>query len=151
MLKKKTIAQNYFNSGVFYEKQLENGECFHLTAGFLVKSKCLGGFQYLICSKELFDVKKLVDLSIKTANYSNNYCSKFTIRCPERGICISRLSLCDGVKDCPSGFDEKDCNQELYFNCDKNQKAHIKFVCNHRKDCTNGQDEKNCSKFLNLK
>ncbi len=46
-------------------------------------------------------------MNLRLINAYNTTCPANLFNC-SHGPCISTLSLCDGVKDCPMGEDEKD-------------------------------------------
>ena len=52
-------------------------------------------------------------------------CGADQVLCKINGQCISKSSVCDGVKDCPDGGDETLCE----YNCESSVKALKSFQC----------------------
>lgn len=58
------------------------------------------------------------------------------------------MEVCDGINDCLLGEDEKNCQQNIMFECKSvKQKIHVQNVCNFIPDCLDESDEKFCGKF----
>ncbi|KAG9338884.1 hypothetical protein JZ751_025324, partial [Albula glossodonta] len=54
--------------------------------------------------------------------------------CTVNGLCVP---ACDGIKDCPNGLDER--------NCEDSQCVEYFKVCDQHPDCEHGMDEENCT------
>ncbi|XP_007231264.3 transmembrane protease serine 6 isoform X2 [Astyanax mexicanus] len=63
--------------------------------------------------------------------------------CSVNGLCVP---ACDGVSDCPSGLDERNCVCIAQYQCPEDSQCVDYYkVCDQHPDCTNGDDEKNCT------
>uniref|UniRef100_A0A131XU10 Putative low-density lipoprotein receptor n=1 Tax=Ixodes ricinus TaxID=34613 RepID=A0A131XU10_IXORI len=78
-------------------------------------------------------------------------CPKGFVSCLDGEHCIPALLLCDGVRDCPDGADERCgdvqmCPVGYYFCSDPsiNPCLHRSKVCNGHSDCSDGSDESLC-------
>lgn len=59
------------------------------------------------------------------------------------------MEICDGISDCPSNNDEKNCLIYDKFRCQaSNKNLSIQYVCNDIADCDDNTDELFCRKFL---
>ncbi|EEC11514.1 low-density lipoprotein receptor, putative, partial [Ixodes scapularis] len=78
-------------------------------------------------------------------------CRPGEFNCRDGEHCIPSALLCDGVKDCPNGLDEKcgalnQCEQSSVF-CPSGSPDRCigrDLLCNGRVDCTDGSDESLC-------
>ncbi len=105
-----------------------------------------------ICLYKLNPVGKIASC---WAGYHLANCKTFIcngrFRCPGY-YCISWGSVCNGVWDCPHGFDEHvehQCREnrscQFLFQCTGQMKCiHLLEVCNGKNDCTMGDDEQLC-------
>ncbi|XP_040914320.1 low-density lipoprotein receptor-related protein 2-like [Toxotes jaculatrix] len=76
-------------------------------------------------------------------------CSSPSVLCPSLHLCISPSQFCNGRKDCPDGFDEKNCVKKCpsknHFRCKDSQSCVPKsLVCDGRSHCHDGSDEVDC-------
>ncbi|KAM9735783.1 uncharacterized protein ACNS7B_014885 [Menidia menidia] len=85
-------------------------------------------------------------------------CRSPSVLCPSSSgrLCISPSQLCDGVQDCPDGFDEQDCMKDCPSKSDflcKNRLSCVSksLLCDGRADCRDGSDEMDCSYSNNAK
>ncbi|CAK6954679.1 low-density lipoprotein receptor-related protein 2-like isoform X3 [Scomber scombrus] len=78
-------------------------------------------------------------------------CNSPSMLCPQSSlhICISPNQFCNGRKDCPDGFDEKNCVKRCPsqndFRCkDRRSCVSKTLVCDGRSHCHDGSDEVDC-------
>ncbi|XP_018536167.1 low-density lipoprotein receptor-related protein 2 isoform X1 [Lates calcarifer] len=77
-------------------------------------------------------------------------CSSPSVLCPSSvQICISPSQFCNGRKECPDGFDEKNCVKRCPskndFRCkDRRSCVSKSLVCDGRSHCHDGSDEVDC-------
>ncbi|XP_074618325.1 uncharacterized protein LOC141877303 [Acropora palmata] len=81
---------------------------------------------------------------------SSEGCPRNTYSCDEGVKCLLLSSLCDSLKDCNDGTDEKNCPlnpvcESNKFSCDENAKClPLGWVCDMINDCNDQTDEHNC-------
>ncbi|XP_075039161.1 transmembrane protease serine 6 isoform X1 [Mixophyes fleayi] len=71
--------------------------------------------------------------------------------CPGEFLCIQDgmcVPLCDGVKDCRNGLDERNCVCPAEFQCPGGQCIPATQICDGKKDCVNSTDEEQCQKAV---
>ncbi|XP_071983439.1 transmembrane protease serine 6 isoform X2 [Engystomops pustulosus] len=71
--------------------------------------------------------------------------------CPGEFLCIADgmcVPLCDGVKDCPNGLDERNCVCPAQYQCPGGQCIPSTQICDGKKDCVNGTDEERCQEAV---
>ncbi|XP_044197940.1 transmembrane protease serine 6 [Thunnus albacares] len=63
--------------------------------------------------------------------------------CTVNGLCVP---ACDGIKDCPSGLDERNCVCVAQYQCPEDSQCVDYYkVCDDHPDCPEATDEMNCS------
>ncbi|KAM7419742.1 hypothetical protein PAMA_016705 [Pampus argenteus] len=63
--------------------------------------------------------------------------------CTVNGLCVP---ACDGIKDCPSGLDERNCVCAAQYQCPEDSQCVDYYkVCDHHPDCPEATDEMNCT------
>ncbi|XP_043952272.1 low-density lipoprotein receptor-related protein 2-like isoform X1 [Gambusia affinis] len=87
----------------------------------------------------------------KAPVFTLSACLSPSVLCPsfKAYICISQSQFCDGVKDCPDGFDEQNCAERCLLRNDFLCKNHWSCVpkssvCDGRPHCLDGSDEVDC-------
>ncbi|XP_020287801.1 vitellogenin receptor [Pseudomyrmex gracilis] len=78
--------------------------------------------------------------------HTDNECYLDEYQCNNTNICISRVVLCDGVRNCPQGDDENSCTKCYAdeFTCRNGECIEKEFACDGEADCMDGSDEENC-------
>ncbi|KAJ8007522.1 hypothetical protein DPEC_G00118370 [Dallia pectoralis] len=76
-------------------------------------------------------------------------CIRPSVMCRDSTLCISETLLCDGLKDCPDGFDEESCFTKCpnrgEFRCKDRRRCIARaLVCDGRSHCHDGSDEVGC-------
>ncbi|KAM8873175.1 uncharacterized protein ACB058_004818 isoform 2-T2 [Synchiropus picturatus] len=76
-------------------------------------------------------------------------CVSPSVFCPGTSVCISQKQICDGNRDCPDAFDERNCvdsckNADEFLCSDRRKCISRKFVCDGRAQCFDGSDENRC-------
>nr|XP_049594845.1 low-density lipoprotein receptor-related protein 2 isoform X5 [Syngnathus scovelli]XP_049594846.1 low-density lipoprotein receptor-related protein 2 isoform X6 [Syngnathus scovelli] len=76
-------------------------------------------------------------------------CTSPSFLCPD-STCIPPTQICDGIKDCPDGSDEKTClkrcpNRSDFLCKDRRSCVLKKLVCDGRAHCHDSSDEVDCS------
>lgn len=69
--------------------------------------------------------------------------------CYEDELTINSVYECDGVMDCLSGEDERNCQgkEKLRYTClESNEKVHFSLLCDYIPDCSDKSDEEFCCK-----
>ncbi|KAF7217805.1 transmembrane protease serine 6 [Nothobranchius furzeri] len=63
--------------------------------------------------------------------------------CTVSGLCVP---LCDGIKDCPNGLDERNCVCVAQYTCPEDSQCVDYYkVCDQHPDCLKATDEMNCT------
>ncbi|KAM6940279.1 transmembrane protease serine 6 [Xenentodon cancila] len=63
--------------------------------------------------------------------------------CTVNGLCTP---VCDGIKDCPNGLDERNCVCVAQFKCPEDSQCVDYYkVCDQHPDCPEATDEMNCT------
>lgn len=63
--------------------------------------------------------------------------------CSVNGLCVP---VCDGIKDCPNGLDERNCVCAAQYRCpEDSQCVEYYKVCDQHPDCPEATDEMNCT------
>ncbi|XP_072240749.1 transmembrane protease serine 6 [Leuresthes tenuis] len=63
--------------------------------------------------------------------------------CTVNGLCVP---VCDGIKDCPNGLDERNCVCVAQFKCPEDSQCVDYYkVCDQHPDCPEATDEMNCT------
>uniref|UniRef100_A0A3Q3AF92 Transmembrane serine protease 6 n=2 Tax=Kryptolebias marmoratus TaxID=37003 RepID=A0A3Q3AF92_KRYMA len=63
--------------------------------------------------------------------------------CTVSGLCVP---LCDGIKDCPNGLDERNCVCVAQYTCPEDSQCMDYYkVCDQHPDCPEATDEMNCT------
>ena len=71
-------------------------------------------------------------------------CLPFHHTC-DNGVCVSPDSICDGLKDCDDGEDEKNCTcGKDNFQCNDGTCIPVSNYCNHIQNCNDRSDETEC-------
>ncbi|KAM4611939.1 transmembrane protease serine 6 [Polymixia lowei] len=69
--------------------------------------------------------------------------------CPGQYLCTVNgqcVPACDGIKDCPSGLDERNCVCVAQYQCPEDSQCVDYFkVCDQHPDCPEAMDEENCT------
>lgn len=85
-------------------------------------------------------------------------CHADQFKCLNDGSCVPLSSVCNHVKECPDGSDERGCSdhqprpttttvcQTGYFPCDETRCFPLSDYCDGKQDCYDGFDESNCEK-----
>ncbi|XP_075546622.1 MAM and LDL-receptor class A domain-containing protein 1-like isoform X3 [Dermacentor variabilis] len=78
-------------------------------------------------------------------------CRRSEFNCRDGSTCIPAALLCDGVKDCPNGLDEKcgstmPCKENEFFCATRSPSACLprSLLCDGHEDCAGGSDESLC-------
>lgn len=73
-----------------------------------------------------------------------NYCMR-RHHCEPDAKPLMRSSVCDGVRDCADGSDERNCSPaQGYFECTDGSTIEVIQVCDQHVDCADGSDESRC-------
>ncbi|XP_047434013.1 transmembrane protease serine 6 isoform X2 [Mugil cephalus] len=63
--------------------------------------------------------------------------------CTVNGLCVP---VCDGIKDCPNGLDERNCVCVAQFKCPEDSQCVDYYkLCDEHPDCPEASDEMNCT------
>ncbi|XP_041838233.1 transmembrane protease serine 6 [Melanotaenia boesemani] len=63
--------------------------------------------------------------------------------CAVNGLCVP---VCDGIKDCPNGLDERNCVCVAQYKCPEDSQCVDYYkVCDQHPDCPEATDEMNCT------
>ncbi|KAM3915277.1 transmembrane protease serine 6 [Leptodactylus fuscus] len=131
---------------------------------------CLQG-QWIIQNRRMCGLRVLEPYTERIEEVSNNINLTFTCTrsvtgpgiqvsyslynktdpCPGEFLCIADgmcVPLCDGVKDCPNGLDERNCVCPAEYQCPGGQCIPTKQICDGKKDCVNGTDEERCNEAV---
>ncbi|XP_072277167.1 transmembrane protease serine 6 isoform X2 [Pyxicephalus adspersus] len=71
--------------------------------------------------------------------------------CPGAFLCILDgmcVPLCDGVKDCQNGLDERNCVCPANYECPDGECINSTQICDGTEDCINGTDEQQCNQAV---
>ena len=72
------------------------------------------------------------------------YCQR-DHRCEPDATPLARSSVCNGVRDCADGSDERNCSPaQGYFECIDGSTIEVIQVCDQHVDCADGSDESRC-------
>uniref|UniRef100_H3DNB5 Transmembrane serine protease 6 n=1 Tax=Tetraodon nigroviridis TaxID=99883 RepID=H3DNB5_TETNG len=85
-----------------------------------------------------------LQLHYKVFNLSDPCPGQFL--CTTNGLCVS---ACDGIKDCPTGLDERNCVCVAQFQClEDSQCVDYYKVCDQHPDCSEASDEDPCQESV---
>ncbi|XP_040263313.1 transmembrane protease serine 6 isoform X2 [Bufo bufo] len=138
----------------------------YMLTGQYTYAPCMQG-QWIIQNRRMCGVRVLRPYTERVEGVSNNFTVNFTCTrsltgpgiqvaynlynktdpCPGEFLCIVDgmcVPLCDGVKDCPNGLDERNCVCPAQYQCPEGQCIPAKQICDGQKDCINGTDEEQC-------
>lgn len=73
--------------------------------------------------------------------------------CQDENVYISLYQVCDGIVDCASGEDERNCTSlPSRYICNVSDTLLTSFhVCDYNADCPDKSDEQFCGIYLNTK
>ncbi|KAK2168010.1 hypothetical protein LSH36_21g02056, partial [Paralvinella palmiformis] len=84
-----------------------------------------------------------------TVKDNSSRCENNEFQCSPN-VCISTLLVCDGINDCETEIDEKDCDKEINvcqdgeFPCTQGECIPLTWRCDGEDDCGDNEDETNC-------
>nr|CAD7447975.1 unnamed protein product [Timema bartmani] len=124
------VAVRGVHPGSSHACQHNNGGCSHI---------CLVAPNGMVCACP----SGLVLESDRTCSVHVN-CHGEEFQCYLDNMCVPVKLRCNGVKDCPTGEDERDCPKEcsmVQFRCHNGECIDKHFQCNGVMDCSDGSDE----------
>ncbi|KAK3521954.1 hypothetical protein QTP70_020467, partial [Hemibagrus guttatus] len=147
---KKTSGMPSLKCAVGFKPCHDGSECILYTHVCDGEKDCKDGSDEDDCRRKSVPVAPTVATPVAPTETSPDpVCKSPLVKCEGTSLCITESQLCDGMLDCPDGFDELHClhacSDPAHFLC-KNRRKCIEraLVCDGRSDCPDGSDELQC-------